>query len=79
MQICAGTKSLVNPEHTLWSEPSRERKVFLPELNCFDASGQEGELSVGMVVGAVFAILFLMLACVGFVLWRYGGNGSIGV
>ena len=31
---------------------------------------ESGELSAGMIVGAVCAVLFLLLAVVGFVVWR---------
>lgn len=33
-------------------------------------AGASGELSAGMIIGAVCALLFLLLAVVGFVVWR---------
>ncbi len=75
LKVCAGTKSLNSPNLPVWGEASSEREVFLPEFNClYDASAyaadRDGELSVGMVAGAICAVVFLLLACVGFVIWR---------
>ena len=34
IKICAGTKSLSNPNKTWLGEPSQEKVVFLPEDKC---------------------------------------------
>ena len=40
------------------------------ECDYDESSLQKSELSAGMVAGAVCAVVFLLLACVGFVIWR---------
>ncbi len=85
LKVCAGTKSLNPPNLPVWGDPSEEKVVFLSDSECgsFLAAagelnkgvrhrqeGEPGELSVGMVAGAVCAVIFLLLACVGFVIWR---------
>ncbi len=75
VKVCAATNSLANKP--MWGDDSEEREVFLPEADClvgdssFAESDESAELSVGMIVGAVSACIFLGLACVGFVIWRY--------
>lgn len=71
VKICAGTKSVSNPNKTWLGEPSGEVRVYLPEYKCqTDSLLIRGELSAGMIVGAVCAVLFLCLAVIGFVIWR---------
>ncbi|HIE82843.1 MAG TPA: hypothetical protein EYQ00_02905 [Dehalococcoidia bacterium] len=76
IKICAGTKSLSTPERPLLGDPSSEERIFLPESKCnkveriLGTSYRGGELSAGMIVGAVCAVLFLLLAVIGFVIWR---------
>ena len=74
VQIRAGTKSLSNPEKTWFGEATEEKSLYLPTENCkpgiFEADFR-GELSAGMIVGAVCAVLFLFLAVIGFVIWRW--------
>ncbi len=73
IRICAGTKSKYNPNKTLLGEASEAVKIFLPERNCQEDTNpwpSQGELSAGMIVGAVCAVLFLILAIIGFVIWR---------
>ena len=73
IKISAGTKSLSNPEKTWLGESSEEKTIYLPAEKCkaglFESQFQ-GELSAGMIVGAVCAVLFLLLAVIGFVIWR---------
>lgn len=78
VKVCAGTKSLSSPHHPIWGEVSNEKEVYLPKGQCgqgkgsdFSGSEDAGELSIGMILGAVCAVLFLLLACVGFVMWRF--------
>lgn len=77
LKICAGTTSQVDSSVIRWGDPSPERRVYLPQSNCkilypgLDNDGEGvAELSVGMIIGAMCAIGFLVLACVGFVVWR---------
>ena len=79
LKICAGTTSQVDSSVIRWGDPSPERRVYLPQNNCkilYPDSGSSGdgggvaELSAGMIIGAMCAIGFLVLACVGFVVWR---------
>ena len=55
-------------------EFSEEMCVYLPAVGCSETkdlpSTPAGELSAGMIVGAVAALLFLLLAILGFVIWR---------
>jgi len=73
VKISAGTKSLSNPEETWLGEASEEKTIYLPAERCrpgiFETDFR-GELSAGMIVGAVCAVLFLLLAVIGFVIWR---------
>lgn len=80
VKICAGTKSISKPDQPLLGDPSGEARIFLPEEECqLDSSTTsytsfqdfQAELSAGMIVGAVCAVLFLLLAVIGFVIWRY--------
>ena len=78
LKICAGTTSQVDDKVIRWGDPSPERRVYLPENDCKAFypptppinDGGVAELSVGMIIGAMCAIGFLVLACVGFVVWR---------
>ena len=80
LKICAGTTSQVDDTVIRWGDPSPERRVYLPQNNCKihypeaggrpSGGGGGGELSIGMIIGAMCAIGFLVLACVGFVVWR---------
>jgi hypothetical protein len=73
VKISAGTKSLSIPEKTLLGESSEEKTIYLPAEKCkagLFESEFRGELSAGMIVGAVCAVLFLFLAVIGFVIWR---------
>ena len=74
IRIVAGTKSLSNPETTWFSDPE-EKSIYLPIEKCKaglfeNVADFRGELSAGMIVGAVCALLFLFLAVIGFVIWR---------
>jgi len=79
IKICAGTKrlSFESEPEPLLGEASAEFHVFLPKEKCQVVTGwsqnlpfEGGELSAGMIVGAVGAVLFLLLAVIGFVVWR---------
>ena len=80
VKICAETQSLSNPKQTWSGDMSPEVRVFLPNTGCegyrdlngdrLPQGGVGGELSAGMIGGAVCAVLFLLLAVVGFVVWR---------
>ena len=79
IKVCAGTKSLAPSHEPKWGLFSMEKEIYLPftgcdpekaEMNQTDESGDEGEWTWGMMMGAVFAVIFLFLACLGFVLWR---------
>ena len=77
IKVCAGTKSLSNPDdQPLLGQPSVERAIYLPQEKCrriarFNAEDYfDGELSAGMIIGAVCALLFLLVAVIGFVIWR---------
>ena len=50
---------------------SAKATIFLPNKACDDnrVLGQE-QFSAGMIGGAICAVLFLMLAVVGFIVWR---------
>ena len=70
VQVCAGTKSLSNLK-VAFGDMSQKVSVYLPLNSCEDnRSGAAQELSAGMIGGAVCAVLFLMLAIIGFILWR---------
>lgn len=79
IQIRAGTKSLSRPDDDpLFGDPSKQVELFLPLENCqlppsmADSTNYfQAELNAGMIVGAVCAVLFLLLAVIGFVVWRY--------
>lgn len=80
IKICAGTISLssgTGENKTIFGQPSLESSLYLPEEKCLEQSFFpdaedyfQGELSAGMIVGAVCAVLFLLLAVIGFVVWR---------
>lgn len=81
IKIRAGTKSLSRPDDDpIFGDPSNEVLLFLPLDNCqaeqsvtlqADSTNYfRAELSAGMIVGAVCAVLFLLLAVIGFVVWR---------
>ena len=76
IKICAGTKSLSKPNETFLGNSSEERRIFLPEEKCQISTSSifpsdfQAELNAGMIVGAVGAVLFLLLAIVGFIVWR---------
>ncbi|TRY69985.1 hypothetical protein TCAL_10021 [Tigriopus californicus] len=71
IKICAATRSIYNPNRTWLGEASKEVRVYLPESQCLGPEhGQAGELSIGMVLGAVGALVLLALACVCYVIWK---------
>lgn len=71
IKICAATRSIYNPNRTWLGEASEEMRVYLPESECLGPEHDEaGELSIGMVLGAVGALILLALACVCFVIWK---------
>ena len=77
IKICAGTKSLSKPNQTFLGNSSEERRIFLPKEKCQASTSVnilgtdfQAELSAGMIVGAVGAVLFLLLAIIGFIVWR---------
>ena len=76
LKICAGTKS-TKSSSVYKGEFSEELCVYLPAVNCSEveragepAPSPAAELSAGMIVGAVAALLFLLLAVLGFIIWR---------
>lgn len=76
LKICAGTKS-TKSSSVYKGEFSEELCVYLPAVNCSEAEvsgtpapSPAAELSAGMIVGAVAALLFLLLAVLGFIIWR---------
>ena len=74
VKISAGTNSLSNAGQTWFGDPE-EKSVYLPIEKCKpglfeNVADFRGELSAGMIVGAVCALLFLFLAVIGFVIWR---------
>lgn len=76
LKICAGTKS-TKSSSVYKGEFSEELCVYLPAVNCSEADvsgtpapSPAAELSAGMIVGAVAALLFLLLAVLGFIIWR---------
>ena len=73
IKICAGTKSLSKPNQTFLGNSSEERRIFLPKEKCQASilgTDFQAELNAGMIVGAVGAVLFLLLAIIGFIVWR---------
>ena len=77
IKICAGTNSLSKPNQTFLGNSSDERRIFLPAEKCQLSTFKgilgtdfQAELSAGMIVGAVGAVVFLLLAIVGFIVWR---------
>ena len=70
VQVCAGTKSLSNSQMVRLSNMSEKVTVYLPMKSCNDNRGVGQELSAGMIGGAICAVLFLMLAIIGFIVWR---------
>ena len=71
IQVSAATKSLSKPHMTRLGNMSAKATIFLPNKACDDnrVLGQE-QFSAGMIGGAICAVLFLMLAVVGFIVWR---------
>ena len=73
IKICAGTKSLSKPNQTFLGNSSEERRIFLPKEKCQASilgTDFQAELNAGMIVGALGAVLFLLLAIIGFIVWR---------
>ena len=71
VKICAATRSVINPNETFAGPPSQEMELYLPEENCYLAAGRSViEESFGMILGVVCVALFLILACIGFIVWR---------
>ena len=76
VKICAETQSLSNGTRTWVGQPSAEAVVYLPRANCQGSKEplnglNSSELSAGMIGGAVCAVIFLVIAVVGFVVWRH--------
>lgn len=75
VRICAETLSLSNHTQTWVGQPSPLVEVYLPPSDCQGSRDQTifdtSELSAGMIVGAVCAVIFLIIAIVGFVVWRH--------
>ena len=81
MRICAGTKS-TKASQVYKGDFSEELCVSLPRLGCAPkprnvselSPGQGGlapdELSAGIIVGAVAALVFILLSVLGFVVWK---------
>ena len=70
VQVCAGTKSLSNSQMIRFGDESAKVTVYLPMKSCDDNRRVGQELSAGMIGGAICAVLFLMLAIIGFIVWR---------
>ena len=74
VKVCAETDSVSVIGSTHVGEASQSEEVWLPFDTCgssFHLPIYDGaELSAGMIGGAVCAILFLLLAIIGFVVWR---------
>ena len=78
IKICAGTKSKISSE--VYKGPfSDEMCLELPKVGCIsgpppDHSSSTGiageELSAGIIVGAVAALVFILLSILGFVIWK---------
>ena len=49
---------------------SEKVTVYLPKKSCDDNRSVVQELSAGMIGGAICAVLFLLLAIIGFIVWR---------
>ena len=79
LKISAGTKSTKTSEVYL-GEFSEEKCVLLPRQGCAEQpptrpttafpDHQSNQLSAGIVVGAVAALLFILLSVLGFVVWK---------
>ena len=56
---------------------SEKARAYLPMNSCVDNRAKSinrsapQELSAGMIGGAICAVLFLLLAVIGFIVWRY--------
>ena len=73
VKVCAETESVSASGSTHVGEASQSEEVWLPADSCgsYILPPMDGaELSAGMIGGAVCAILFLLLAIIGFVVWR---------
>jgi len=70
VKICAGTKSIYRGQVVYMGEFSEEQLVYLPLIGCSQDDQGPGEMSAGMILGAVASVLFLILAIIGFVVWR---------
>ena len=70
VQICAGTKILSNSQMIRLGNMSEKVTVYLPKKSCDDNRSVVQELSAGMIGGAICAVLFLLLAIIGFIVWR---------
>ena len=68
--VSASTKSFENPPLTYEGKISDSARVYLPMKSCDDNRVFGQELSAGMIGGAICAVLFLMLAVIGFIVWR---------
>ena len=76
MKICAGTKSTKSID-VYKGEFSEEKCVDLPEVGCSPVTEppliqqfSTDELSAGIIVGAVAALIFVILSVIGFVVWK---------
>jgi len=75
LKICAGTKSIKSAA-VYKGQFSEELCVFLPRNGCeappspADPAGPADQLSVGIIVGAVAALLLLLLSVLGLLVWR---------
>ena len=81
VKVSASTKSLSRPPKVRVGELSEKETVYLPMKSCDNIGSpvtdapettdpKTGELSAGMIGGAICAALFLMLAVIGFIVWR---------
>ena len=78
LKIRAGTKSIKTSDVYL-GDFSEEKCVLLPRVGCSDnilapttpyPDPQPDQLSAGIIVGAVAAIVFILLSILGFVVWK---------
>lgn len=77
LKISAGTKS-IKTSSVYRGMFSEEKCVLLPRVGCADNSApttpnptaQPDQLSAGIIVGAVAALLFILLSILGFVIWK---------
>ena len=79
VRVSASTKSLSTPPKVRVGDKSETSIAYLPMNSCvdnrvdpkFSSGSAPQELSAGMIGGAICAVLFLLLAVIGFIVWRY--------